>query len=113
MDKVEFYIEDVFQGTVSEPPYLWICNGNMRFSLVIAYDKAGNYYIPQIPDPFLYTRMTGIISDVNITEESVSFHAILVFTYHGILRDEQVTYPNSYVGYIGRFFMNAVFYPPS
>jgi len=113
MDKVEFYVEDVFQGTVFEPPYLWICNGSMRFSLVIAYDKAGNYCIPQIPDPYpiLHTRMTGIISNVNITEESVSFHAILVFTYHGILRDEQVTYPNSYVGYIGGFCMNAVFYP--
>ena len=113
MDKVEFYVEDVFQGTVFELPYLWICNGSMRFSLVIAYDKAGNYCIPQIPDPYpiLHTRMTGIISNVNITEESVSFHTILVFTYHGILRDEQVTYPSCYVGYIGGFFLNAVFYP--
>lgn len=112
MEKVEFYVEDVFQGTVFELPYLWICNDSMRFSLVIAYDKAGNYNIPQIPDPYpiLHTRMAGIISNVNITEKSVSFHAILVFTYHGILRDEQVTYPNSYVGYIGKFFINAVFF---
>jgi hypothetical protein len=113
MDKVEFYVEDILQGTVSEPPYLWICNGSMRFALVIVYDKAGNAIIPPLPDPYpiLHTRITGMISNVNITDESISFYAILVLTHDGILTNKQITYPNSYVGYIGKFFMNAVFYP--
>jgi hypothetical protein len=110
MDKVEFYIDDIFKTTVIRPPYLWIYTGSTGFASVIAYDKAGNSYIPPQSPEYL-NRLTGVISDVNITEATVTFKAIFVITHGAILANKQITYPNSYVGYIGKFFMNAVFYP--
>jgi hypothetical protein len=116
VDKVEFYILDDFLGIVTEPPYIFIYYGFSIPAHVRVFDKAGNSYTPYLPDSPSYSyflnRMTGIISNVTISEDSISFHAIFVFThYSGILRNTQMTLPNSYVGYIGKFFMNAVFYP--
>ena len=110
MNKVEFYIDDILKSTVFEPPYFWIYTSFMEFALVKAYDKAGNARIPPVP-PNNLNHLTGIISDVNITEDTVTFNAIFVLTHDGILTNKQITYPNRYVGYIGRFLMNAVFFP--
>jgi hypothetical protein len=111
IEKVEFYIDDILKCTVYEPPYLWIYNGTTGFAKVKGYDKAGNSYMPPPESPDNLNRLTGIISDVNITEATVTFNAIFVITHGAILANKQITYPNSYVGYIGKFFMNAVFYP--
>ena len=115
MDRVEFYIDDIFKTKVIKPPYLWIYTGSTGFSEVIGYDRAGNSYLPQLPlgsESYFLNRMTGMITNVTISEESVSFYAILVLThYSGILWKTQITLPNSYVGYLGKFFMNVVFFP--
>jgi hypothetical protein len=111
MEKVEFYIDDILKSTVYEPPYLWIYIGTTGVAKVKGYDKAGNSYMPPPESPDNLNRLTGIISDVNITEATVTFNAIFVITHGAILANKQITYPNSYVGYIGKFFMNAVFYP--
>lgn len=56
--------------------------------------------------------LIGIICNSEISEENVSFFAIIVFepfTFKPFIL-EQVIFPNNYSGYIGRFFIRASFY---
>jgi len=125
MDRVEFYLDDELQQTVTGagPDYHWM----YHFLLVTIFE------------------VLGFISHLEITDEVVKFFALLVivtghpnqvpwfgayaydtagnwdcysisqpscsvdFSY-GVYLFKDITLPNNYTGHVGRFFIRATFY---
>lgn len=122
MDRVEFYIENKHNKTsFSEgPDYVftvkWTKKVFYKMLWFFHYDKAGNEvsvnFSFNVPGPPPTKDLIGIISNREIKEGNVSFFAIIVLEpfsfYPFILRN--MTLPNDYSGYIGRFFVCARFY---
>jgi hypothetical protein len=125
MDRVEMYIEDEHYETVEGkgPEFIFTIQWFDEFPITKFYfhyyDKAGNKKIIEFetdnttPPPNVI--FTGLIQNPIITEEHVSFFAILVFarsTYMFIpipIIFRQITFPHCYEGYIGKHFIRAVY----
>jgi hypothetical protein len=112
VNRVEFYVDKKLIGTVTEEPYEyeWSGIGTGHIVQAIVYDNAGNEAIscPFPPPP--RTRVFGIIRNPEFTEETVSLFAVVVVSNTCrpcILR--QLTFQNSYSGYISEHFIFAVF----
>ena len=120
VNRVEFYIDCILIGTVTEEPYEYefsaICTAHIVDAIV--YDNAGNYEIPPTPPQDPSTRVFGIISNPKFTEETISFFAIAVLcrgtygfcSFPFFFR--QLTFHTAYSGYsgyIGEHFICAVF----
>lgn len=121
MDRVEFFIQTLHQFTDDEVPYEWIIEWSYALSGVrfyaYAYDKAGNNesdYLDSNGNPPSPLFITGIIQNPKISEEEVTFYALIAISRLGIHKSEylsfSLTFPNKYVGYIGRYFICAIFY---
>ena len=114
--KVEFYIDDKLMNTSYDLPFEWIWTPKIlgiHIASCIAYDRAENYnyFKNYIFIPFLGTSVIGLIRNPEISEENVSFFALIVFTNKdGLVLFKNFTLPNDYVGYIGKFFIKAKFY---
>jgi len=131
VDRVEFYINDELMFTDYEYPYEWIWNstegtgitriegstrGDFNYDFLV-YDRAGNVGLYYLSSPTAFVE--GIICDVEVTEQSVSFFAVIVWytnypipwmpEYH-IRIFKRLTFPNDCEGYIGRYFIRATFY---
>jgi len=114
--KVDFYIDDKLMHTSYDPIFEWIWTPNIAgiyIASCIAYDRAENYkyFKIYIFIPFLGTSVIGLIRNPEISEENVSFFALIVFTNkNGLVMFKNFTLPNDYEGYIGKFFIKAKFY---
>jgi len=114
--KVEFYIDDKLMHTSYDPIFEWIWTPNIsgvHKACGIAYDEAENFDSSEvyIDIPFFGTSVTGLIRNPEISEENVSFFALIVFTNkNGLVLFKNFTLPNDYEGYIGKFFIKAKFY---
>jgi len=122
MDRVEFFINDDYQCTVfgQGPEYSWIWNPNI-------YRHIGGFILkPEIDDEFVnfyaiciraelgwpfpdfyaygYDKAGNKISDM-IHDPSIPWQAF------DILLFQTITLPNNYTGYVGRFFIDAIFNP--
>lgn len=129
IDRVEFC--DIHGGLLSidyNEPYEWIWNmspkgkgldDNLQMLgpelgiMAVAFDRAGNSAYDLIEatclDPF---SISGIICNPMISEEEVSFLALLTISnYGGIHLFKRLTFPNNYSGYVGKFFVCAKFWP--
>ncbi len=125
MDRVEFFIDDKHEETIKGPgpDYVftikWTYKVYRKILWFYHYDRAGNvisidldtsYWDPPPPPPS--RDLIGIICNREISEENVSFFAILVFepfTFKPFIL-EHIIFPNNYTGYIGRYFIRAIFY---
>jgi len=91
VDRVEFYINDELMFTDYEYPYEWIWNstegtgitriegsarGDFNYDFLV-YDRAGNVGLYYLSSPTAFVE--GIICDVEVTEQSVSFFAVVVW----------------------------------
>jgi hypothetical protein len=115
------YIDDEHYKTKDDsgPIYEFYTPWSNKFDYVkfwfYHYDKAGNKVIDKIqsygwwpppPNPFI----RGIICIPEISEENVTFIALLVIcNYGGIHMFKHLSFPNNYKGYIGRFLIRATF----
>lgn len=120
LDRVKIYINEGFHKEIigGGPVYEFIIEWNYAFKTVDwrfeAHDIAGNtdsviistwgWELPSFP------KICGIIYNPEITEENVTFYALIVRSnYGGIHMFKHFTFPNDYEGYIGRFFIRAKF----
>jgi hypothetical protein len=114
--KVEFYIDDKLMNISYDLPFEWIWTpkiSGIYIASCIAYDRAenSNYSKIYIFVPFLGTSVIGLIRNPEISEENVSFFALIVFTNkNGLVLFKNFTFPNDYYGYIGKFFIKAKFF---
>jgi hypothetical protein len=125
MGRVEFFIRNKHYETITGPgpDYVftvkWTYKVYEKILYFNHYDRAGNLIIVEgeignlSPPPPPPTRdVIGIICNREISEENVSFFAIVVFeplTFKPFIL-EHVIFPNNYTGYIGRSFIRASFY---
>jgi hypothetical protein len=121
VNRVEFYIDFILIGTVTEEPYECECPvvmGMGHIEEAVVYDNAGNYKISETSPRITSTRVFGIISNPKFTEDTVSFFAIVVlcrgansfcpFPFFFRQLTFQTAY-STYSGYIGNHFIFAVF----
>jgi len=119
MDRVEMYINDVFLDEIVDagPTYEFTIEWSEEFKTATFwfyhYDKAENvieaYLLSNPPIPVLLF-ITGIILNPEISEEEVTFFTLMTISSDGIYMYERLTFPNDYDGYIGRFFICAIFH---
>jgi hypothetical protein len=120
MEVVKIYINEGFHKEIigSGPEYEFIIEWNNAFKKVDwrfeAHDVAGNTdseIIPNFGNGFVsFPRIFGIIYNLEISEENVTFDALIIYSnYGGIHKFKRFTFPNDYEGYIGRFFIRAKF----
>ncbi|GAH09285.1 unnamed protein product, partial [marine sediment metagenome] len=111
MDRVEMYIDDGLHeivrgmGPIYEFTIEWSDAFRMHTFWFYHYDVAGNVieddvtgYNPPPPDSLF---ITGIILNPEISEEEVTFFALMTISSDGIHMYERLTFPNDYIGYIG------------
>lgn len=120
--KVEFFVNDELIGVVTEPPYeLTYDNASYDdIAQAIVYDNAGNSKIsdcppPPPPPPSFPITLIGKISNLEVHNESTSFHvdfvlSIFIIIPFGILINEDMTIDNEYRGFIGDRFICALFW---
>ena len=84
VDYVEFLLNDVVLFSDDEPPYEWIYSEAPALLETICYDKAGNQNFDDNPQPLPIYTVCGFIRDLNITKESISFHALFCWTFRGL-----------------------------
>jgi len=116
--KVEFYVNDEFLGEVTEAPYEWTYDNASSgdTALAIVYDNAGNSKLsgpPPPPPPQPPILFIGSIKNLDVNNESISFHAnvVLILYFYvmpvEIIIDENVTLENDYKGFVGKRFIFA------
>ena len=119
MDRVEFYINDMFLDEIvgAGPTYEFTIEWSAAFKhctfWFYHYDVAGNVIEvcpPSNPPIPVLLFITGIILNPEISEEEVTFFALMTISFDGIYMYERLTFPNNYVGYIGRFFICVFFH---
>ena len=118
INKVEFYVNDEYVGEVTEPPYEWIYNhtSSNRFSVrgVILNPKnteetVSFFAVMAIHSVFDKPVAQAIVYDNAGNTGISSPYPPINNNRFGIYLFRQLTFQNSYSGYIGRFFINAVF----
>ena len=119
MDRVEFHslcfgplidYEEPFEYPIDAIP-------SDEFDIIVdavAFDKAGNHNCDEATYPIIPTPSLaqGFIINPTFSDHTVTFFALFVLTNpYGLVIFRQVTftYNESYYGYIGRFFIRAVF----
>ena len=116
MDRVEFN-PNCFPSLIDyEEPFEFPVNGipTDEFYIIIdavAFDAAGNHNRDRITLPLPCHFAVGLISNPEFAPSTVTFFALLIHTDSGLIMFKQVTFPysDSYYGYIGRFFIRAIF----
>ena len=125
MDRVEMYINDeLYEINESKGPiYEFVSTWSKKLLVSTLwfhhYDSAGNkisYDLdsscpPPYPPPSPTSSIKGLIFNREISEETVSFFALIILcSVDGIHTYKQLSFPNNYTGYIGRFLIRATFY---
>jgi len=124
MDRVEMYINDeLYEINESKGPiYEFVSTWSYKLLASTLwfhhYDEAGNKISddlgfscpPPYPPPSPTSFIKGLIFNTEISEETVSFFALIILcNVDGIHTFKQLSFPNNYKGYIGKFLIRATF----
>jgi len=75
MDRVEFFIEDVYQFTDYTEPYEWIIEWSTALEGCVfyayAYDKAGNMNEDAVGSPYIESSIIGLIGNPESSQQNV------------------------------------------
>jgi hypothetical protein len=107
VDRVDFYVGPTLVFSDNESPYEYIWpNAEGQYYNAIIYDEAGNkeYAAQRLGSE----HIIGLIRDRKVTEDYISCYAIALWSSSdGFHMSEQLTFPKTLSGYVGRFFMCA------
>ena len=116
MDRVDFYLDGFCHHSDKEEPFEMLLNpwpsSDLFVVKAVAFDKAGNHHDSDtLVLPYNYSAAYGFICNPTFTDHNVSFFALIVNTNFGRVLFKQVTFTfsNNYFGYIGKFFIRAIF----
>jgi len=125
MDRVEFFINGEHHETIEggRPYYEFLIKWSDALTLIdiplkfFHYDRAGHVVIikftitsqpPPSPPPPL-PRYVGLIYNPEITEENISFFAVLVYSSNPyksrLIKLKHITIEYDYEGYVGKYFI--------
>jgi hypothetical protein len=118
INRTEFLLDFIPWFTDFDEPYEWIVVGHGPgcFSYCKVYDNAGNIAKPKIGIPPHDNEFKGLILYPEITEKTITFFAIFAFSrglgypWIGIHMFQWITYRNDFTGYIGKYWIDAVFH---
>ncbi len=115
---VEFYIDEVYQGTDYEAPYQWTWDGVIEPTLPLTltgFTKKPIISDNNITIPIRFgigkcfnMLIPMVIGYDNAGNSAFSLTGHPVFPYFLIISQTFVV-PNNYTGYLGRFFVHATF----